>query len=190
MKAVISNLRLHFAMLLLCGGLYPALVLVVGQFIPQKAEGQSVMAHGRVLGFANIGQANQKPGYFWPRPSAVAYNAASTGGSNKGPTNPDYLKTVAERVVALQKAHPTHAKTPIPADLVTASGSGIDPHISPQAALYQIDRVAAARGLSTQQVLALVDEATQTPLLGPPSVNVLQLNLKLDNLELDSLFRK
>jgi K+-transporting ATPase ATPase C chain len=127
--------------------------------------------------------------YFWGRPSATtpqAYNAASSGGSNSGPTNPDFINTVKGRVEALKKAHPDMADSPVPMDLVTASGSGLDPHISPAAAEYQVTRVAKARGLDPQKVRDLVAQNTQgrwLGFIGDPGVNVLKLNLALDSLK-------
>ncbi len=132
-----------------------------------------------------IGQYFDKPEYFWSRPSATApfpYNAAASGGSNLGPTNPVLLDAVKVRVTALRAVDPGNA-LPIPVDLVTASGSGLDPHISPAAALYQAKRVARARGLDENIVLTLVSKHTegrQFGLLGEPRVNVLMLNLALD----------
>lgn len=170
---------------LLTGGLYPLVVTVLARAaFPRQAAGSMIEADGQPVGSALVGQPFTQPGYFWGRPSAtspVPYNAAASGGSNLGPTNPDLTKAVGERVAALQKADPGIG--PVPADLVTASGSGLDPHISPAAAEVQVRRVAQARGLPEDRVRELVarhTEGRQWGLFGEPRVNVLRLNLDLD----------
>ena len=177
-----------FALLtLLTGVVYPALVTGVAQLaFPHQANGSIIEHDGKLFGSELIGQKFDRPDYFWGRPSAttpVEYNAASSNGSNLGPTNPDMLKAVAERVEAIRKAHPDQTG-PVPADLVTASASGLDPHISPAAAEYQLTRVASNRpGLTVEQVRRLVAEHTEGRtfgILGEPRVNVLRLNLALD----------
>ena len=177
-----------FALLtLLTGVVYPALVTGVAQLaFPHQANGSIIEHDGKLFGSELIGQKFDRPDYFWGRPSAttpVEYNAASSNGSNLGPTNPDMLKAVAERVEAIRKAHPDQTG-PVPADLVTASASGLDPHISPAAAEYQLTRVASNRpGLTVEQVRRLVAEHTEGRTfgsLGEPRVNVLRLNLALD----------
>ena len=142
---------------------------------------------GKAVGSELIGQSFTEPGHFWGRPSATApmpYNASASGGSNLGPTNPALTDTVKARIEALRAADPGNTR-PVPVDLVTASASGLDPHISPAAAAYQSERVARARGLPVGQVQALVQQHTDNPwlgLLGEPRVNVLALNLALDSL--------
>ena len=177
-----------FALLtLLTGVVYPALVTGVAQLaFPHQANGSIIEHDCKLFGSELIGQKFDRPDYFWGRPSAttpVEYNAASSNGSNLGPTNPDMLKAVAERVEAIRKAHPDQTG-PVPADLVTASASGLDPHISPAAAEYQLTRVASNRpGLTVEQVRRLVAEHTEGRtfgILGEPRVNVLRLNLALD----------
>lgn len=171
---------------LLCGGLYPAVVTGLAQTIfPRQANGSLIIdANGRTVGSSLIGQPFSGPRYFWPRPSATAefaYNPMASGGSNSGPTNPAFLATVAERIGALRA---TGATTPIPADLVLASASGLDPHISLDAARLQIPRIALARNLSEDAVAGFVanhTEGRQLGLLGEPRVNVLLLNRALDN---------
>lgn len=180
----LQNLRLLLVMLLFFGLGYPMLVTGIGQgLMKHKAQGSPLTENGRIIGYANIGQKFDKPGYFWGRPSAVGYNAAATGGSNKGPTNPAYLTEVRERIAALRAAHPDQPG-PVPADLVTASGSGIDPDISLEAARYQAGRVASECKLSPEQILDLIDQQNTRPsgAFGPARVNVLSLNLALARL--------
>lgn len=167
------------------GLLYPLAVTGLAQLLmPAAANGSLVEQDGKVVGSALIGQAFDQPGVFWGRPSATAdspYNGAGSGGSNLGPSNPALAKAVAERIAALKAAGPVPAG-PVPLDLVTASGSGLDPHISLAAALYQVPRVAAARGLPVASVRELVLAQAESAWFGGKDgarVNVLQLNLAL-----------
>src|SRR5262244_4592077 len=174
------------ALTLVTGVAYPLLVTGVAQAVfPYQAQGSLITKDGKLVGSALIGQPFDDPKYFWGRPSATSpfpYNAASSSGSNQGPTNPALYDAVKGRVEALRAADPGNT-APVPVDLVTASGSGLDPHISPAAALYQVGRVARARNLSASDVEALVRQHTegrQLGLLGGPRVHVLALNLALD----------
>jgi len=172
---------------LLTGVCYPVLVTLLAQgFFPHQANGSLLMEEGRPVGSECIGQPFDDPRYFWGRPSATepAYNAASSTGSNLGPTNRDWLEQVRQGIAQLQCAHPDQTG-PVPVDLVTASASGLDPHISPAAAEYQVVRVARARGLPVEQVRRLVAEHTEGPtwgVLGEARVHVLRLNRALDRL--------
>jgi K+-transporting ATPase ATPase C chain len=187
---MISQLRPAFFMLLIftvvTGIIYPLAVTGIAQVIfPNQSNGSIIIMAGKAVGSELIGQQFSNPKYFWGRLSAAGYNAAASSGSNYGPMNPDLLKTVQARMDALKAADPTNT-LPIPVDLVSASGSGLDPQISVAAALYQVHRVANARGLSEAQVQSLVTQYTegrQFGFLGEPRVNVLWLNLALDNLK-------
>jgi K+-transporting ATPase ATPase C chain len=180
---------------LITGGLYPAIVTLLGQVLfPAEANGSLIMHEGQPIGSSLIGQNFDDPKYFWGRPSATtptpytAFNAvALTGssGSNYGPLNPALMDAVKARIDALRTADPDNT-APIPVDLVTSSASGLDPHISPAAAQYQVRRVARVRGLDVNVVQRLVDEYTEgrtLGFLGEPRVNVLRLNLALDALK-------
>ena len=170
----------------LTGVLYPLAVTGLAQLLfSDQANGSLLVQDGKVIGSKLIGQSFDKPEYFWGRPSATApfpYNAAASAASNLGPTNPALIEAVKSRVAALRAADPGN-ESPVPVDLVTASASGLDPHISPAAALYQVKRVARARHFAEQAVKALVIQHTEQRLfglLGEPRVNVLELNLALD----------
>lgn len=171
---------------IITGLLYPLAVTGVAQALfPRQANGSLIVQNGQVLGSSLIGQPFDDLKYFWSRPSATSpfpYNAAASGGSNLGPTNPALIKAVQDRVATLTAADPDNP-LPIPADLITASGSGLDPHLSPAAADYQVRRVARARGMDEDVVRRLVAEHTegrQWGVLGEPRVNVLLVNLALD----------
>ena len=170
------------------GLIYPAVVTAIAQVVfPSQANGSLITVGGKGVGSALIGQPFDGPSYFWGRISATSpypYNAANSSGSNLGPTNPALIDEVKARVDALKAADPGNTQ-PIPVDLVTSSGSGLDPDISIAAALYQMSRVAKARGMDEAQVHALVTQYTTGRLLGilgEPRVNVLELNLALDRL--------
>ncbi|MDA8429731.1 MAG: potassium-transporting ATPase subunit KdpC [Geobacteraceae bacterium] len=187
MKDIRPAILLFIIFTIICGGIYPALVTgIAAAVFPRQAQGSFITGKsGQAAGSTLIGQPFSDPKYFWPRPSATSdfgYNALASGGSNAGPTNPAYLKTVAERVKALRDSGVTGT---VPADLVQASASGLDPHISPESAGLQVARIAKARGLSedaVEQAVAQATEGRQLGFLGAPRVNVLVLNLELDRL--------
>ncbi len=188
MKDLKPAILLFIAFTVICGGIYPAVVTGVAYALfPAQAKGSFITdKSGHEIGSTLIGQPFSDPKYFWPRPSAAtdfAYNAMGSGGSNSGPTNPDYIKTVGDRVKALRDTGVTGS---IPAELVQASGSGLDPHISTEAAKLQIARAAKAREMSDEALAKLVaahTEGRQLGFLGDPRVNVLELNLALDSVK-------
>lgn len=185
-KYIIQSLRLTAVLLVLLCVIYPLIVAFVGGFSKGHGGGETISRNGKVVGYVLEGQSFTKLQYFWGRPSSVGYNAAGSGASNKGPSNAEYLKQVSDRIDTLLKYNPTIKKADIPADMVTASGSGLDPNISVQGADIQIKRVAVFRKLDENTVKELVVANTQGPLLGmfgPSSVNVLELNLALDDLK-------
>lgn len=170
------------------GVAYPLLVTGVAKVVfPETAAGSLIVQDGKLVGSRLIGQNFADPRYFWGRPSATApmpYNASASGGSNQGPLNPGLVDSVSARIATLKAADPGNT-LPVPADLVNASGSGLDPHISPAAAAYQVARIARLRNLSAAALEALVSrhtEGRQLGVFGEPRVNVLQLNLALDAL--------
>ena len=183
---IIPSLRMLIVLTALTGVVYPLLVTGIAQVaFPHAANGSLIVANGKTLGSELIGQPFDDPKYFWSRPSATSpqpYNGASSGGSNQGARNPALADAVKDRVKALHDADPDN-KAPVPVDLITASGSGLDPHISLAAAQYQIARVAKARGIAPDAVRSLVAanaEGRTLGVLGEPRVNVLVLNLALD----------
>lgn len=191
-KELIAQMRtaliLLILMTVLTGLLYPLAVTGLAQlFFPQKANGSLIEMNNRVIGSRLIGQSFTSNAYFWGRPSATSpspYNGEASSGSNLGPTNPIFFATVKERITQLKQASPQNNNV-IPGDLVTASGSGLDPEISPQAAFYQVARIAKERNLSEKEVHTLIEQHIQNRtlgLLGEPRINVLELNLALDHL--------
>jgi len=181
---ILPALKLTVILIVILSGIYPLIIAGIGKFTPGNGDGETVQYKGHTVGYALIGQKFTQDKYFWSRPSAVDYKADA---SNKGPTNPDYLnKDVKGRIDTFLKHNPSITKEQIPAELVTASGSGLDPDLSPAGAKIQAARIAKIRGISEQQVLALVDTHTEKPLLGlfgPSKVNVLKLNIALDELK-------
>lgn len=183
-KEIRQAILFTFVTLVLLGGVYNVLLVAIGRVaFPAQAEGSLVRrADGTVVGSRLIGQKFTRPEYFQPRPSGVDYNAASTGGTNYGPSNPDHLKAVRQRLDAVMTREKVTAGQ-VPSEMVTASGGGMDPHIPPAAADVQAARVAAARNTSIDRVRALVQAHTEPPtfgFLGRARVNVLELNLALD----------
>ena len=188
MKEIRPAILMLIMFTVICGGIYPTVVTGVAYAVfPKQAKGSLITdKSGKEIGSALIGQPFSDKKYFWPRPSATTYfgyNPAASGGSNSGPTNPDFIKTVGDRVKAL---HDTGITGTVPADLVEASASGLDPHISPEAAAVQIARVAKARGMSADELAKVVADHTagrQLGFLGEPRVNLLELNLALDGVK-------
>lgn len=186
LKELKPALLIFVILTLITGAAYPALVTAIAQLaFKGEANGSLIERGGKTVGSRLIGQPFSDPKYFWGRASATSpmpYNAGASGGSNQGPLNPALEDAVKARIAALKAADPTQS-APIPVDLVTASGSGLDPHISPAAATYQVARVARVRGLApeaVQQLVAAHTEGRQLGILGEPRVNVLALNLALD----------
>lgn len=190
MKNLWKSLRITIAFCMVLGLCY---VLVLWLFAQVAAPGEggnaeTVMLNGKVVGAANVGQVFSSDKYFWGRPSNAGdgYDAASSAGSNKGPTNEEYLAEVETRIDSFLVHHPYLQRKDVPAEMVTASASGLDPHITPQSAYIQVKRVAEARGMSEDSVKAIVDDAVEKPLLnmfGPAKVNVLKLNVALDKVQ-------
>ena len=183
---ILPALRLTLFCILFFCGVYTFFIWAIARLAPDKGEGQTVSVNGKVVGYALDGQSFTQDRYFWSRPSAVSYNGAGSGGSNKGPSNPDYLKDVQSKIDSFLVHNPGVNKEDIPAELVTYSGSGLDPDLSPAGARIQIRRVAAARGLAGDKLTALVEQSVEKPFLGifgPARVNVLKLNIALDQLK-------
>jgi potassium-transporting ATPase KdpC subunit len=182
-KYIWPSVKLTLIFILLCSVLYPLFISAVAKLAPGQGKGETISVNGKVVGYERLGQKFTEGKYFQGRPSAVDYNAAGSAGSNKGPTNPDYLKLVQDRIDSFLVHNPGVRKEEIPADLVTASGSGLDPDLSPEAAYVQVKRIAKMRGLVEENVKSLVDRHVEKPLLGPPHVHVLTLNIALDQLK-------
>jgi potassium-transporting ATPase KdpC subunit len=182
-KYILTSLKLTAVFIVVCAVVYPLLIAGIGRLTAGHGRGETLSIGGKVVGYANIGQRFTADKYFWSRPSAVAYNAAGSGGSNKGASNPDYLKDVQVHIDSFMLHNPGVKKEEIPAELVTYSGSGLDPDLSPAGAKIQVKRIAAVRHLSEDKLNGLVDRYTEKPLLGifgPARVNVLKLNIALD----------
>lgn len=183
MKYFIPAIRFKIFMTILLGLIYPFAMTTVSQAVfPTQANGEFVSRGGQVVGSLKIAQKFEKPEYFWPRPSAIDYNPLPSGGSNLGQASAGLKKAYAERKAKLKAAHPEQSGEP-PQDLLFASGSGLDPHISPASAEYQMQRVAKVRRLDLNQIRELIlqaSTASQVEIFGEPTVNVLALNLSLD----------
>lgn len=185
-KYLWPSIKLTLLLVIVLGGLYPLFLAAVAKLAPGRGDGVTVTHNGKVVGYENLAQKFTDDKYFQPRPSTVDYNAAGSGGSNKSAGNPDYLKTVQARIDTFMVYNPDVKKEDIPAELVTASASGLDPHLSPEAAYVQIPRVAKLRGIPADRLKQLVDANTQPPVLGVlgvATVNVLKLNIALDDLK-------
>jgi potassium-transporting ATPase KdpC subunit len=181
---IVPSVLLTVLCVVLLSVAYPAVIWAIAQVAPGHGEGITVKdGHGKYY-YENIGQKFSDDKYFWSRPSAVGYNAAGSGGSNKGPDNPDYLTQVQATIDTFMVHNPGVNKADLPSDLVTASGSGLDPHISVEGAEIQVARIAKVRGMDGNRVEALVKAHIEGPMwgMGPERVNVLRLNLELDNL--------
>jgi K+-transporting ATPase ATPase C chain len=183
---LIPAIRLTIFCLLFFSGIYTLVIFGIAQFAPNHGEGQSIQVNGKTVGYKLEAQNFTKDSYFTSRPSAAGYNAAGSAGSNKGPSNPDYLKDVQTRIDSFLVHNKTIQKEQIPSELVTSSGSGLDPDISPAGAYVQVPRIAVARGLSPEKITSLVDQTIEHPLFGlfgTERVNVLKLNLALENIK-------
>ncbi len=180
-------LRLTLVCVVFFAGVYTTALWAIAQVAaPNHGNGQVVQLNGKTVGYALVGQAFTQDRYFYSRPSAVGYNAAAAGGSNKGPSNPDYLKQVQQAIDTFMVHNPGVKREEIPSELVTASGSGLDPDISPVAAMVQVSRIAKIRRVNENDLIMLINKYTQKPLLGmfgTSHINVLQLNIALDNLK-------
>jgi len=186
MKNLFISLKLSLVLLVICVVIFPLFIALVAKLAPGGGKGETISVNGKVVGYANVGQKFTDDKYFWGRPSAVDYNAAGSAGSNKGPSNPDYLKTVQDRIDTFLVHNPGINKAEVTAEMVTASGSGLDPDISPASAYVQVKRIATVRGLQEDNVKTLVEAHVDKPLfglLGPSKVNVLKLNVALDELK-------
>jgi K+-transporting ATPase ATPase C chain len=182
---IFPAIRLTMVCLLFFSGVYTLIVLGIAQFSENKGKGKIIVHNGNTY-YANVGQKFTDDKYFYSRPSAVDYNAAGSAGSNKGPSNPDYLKEVQARIDTFLLHNPGINKSDIPSDLVTASGSGLDPNISVQAANIQVKRIARIRGIAEGNLQQLIISNTEKPLLGflgTERINVLKLNIALDDLK-------
>jgi K+-transporting ATPase ATPase C chain len=179
---ILPAIRLTIFCLLFFCGAYTLIILGIAKAAPGKGLGETISVNNKVIGYKLEGQSFTNDKYFNGRPSAAGYNAAGSSGSNKGPSNPDYLHDVQSRIDSFLVHNPAIKKESIPSDLVTASGSGLDPDISPAAAYVQIARIAAARQLPEEKIKVLVNTLIEKPFLGIKRVNVLQLNIELDKL--------
>lgn len=183
---LLPALKLTAILIVLLAGVYPLVIAGIGKFTPGNGDGQTLQYKGRTVGYALIGQKFTADKYFYSRPSAADYKADASSGSNKGPSNPDYLKDVKARIDTFLKHNPAIRREQIPAELVTASGSGLDPDLSPLGVNIQVPRIAKIRNIPAAQIAALITEHTEGPLFGlfgPPKVNVLKLNIALDELK-------
>ena len=180
---ILPALRLTAICIVVFCVVYPAIIWAVAQASPGQGKGETLLENGQIVGYEKLGQSFTEDQYFNSRPSAVAYNAAGSAGSNKGPSNPDYLIEVQARIDTFLVHNPDVKKDQIPVELVTASGSGLDPHLSPKGAKIQIARIAKIRNISNEKLSQLVDQYTEKPFMGPDLVHILKLNLALEELK-------
>jgi len=183
---ILPSLKLTGILILICAVIYPLIIAGIGKMTPGDGKGQTLEVNGKVVGYENIGQNFTSDTYFQGRPSAVNYNAAGSGGSNKGASNQEYLSLVQVRIDSFLVHNPTIKKSEIPSELVTASGSGLDPNISVKAARIQVPRIAHLRDRSEKDIYDLIAKHTEKPLLGlfgPEKINVLKLNIALNTLQ-------
>lgn len=177
-------IRLTLVCIIVFCGLYSLVVLGIAQAAPNKGQGQTVSVDGKTVGYTLEGQSFTGDKYFNGRPSAAGYNAAGSSGSNKGPSNPEYLQTVSDRIDSFMVHNPTVQKNEIPSDLVTASGSGLDPDISLQGAMVQVDRIAKLRNFPKENIITLIRKNTERSTMnGIDKINVLKINIELDKLK-------
>ncbi|WP_400262740.1 K(+)-transporting ATPase subunit C [Sphingobacterium sp. SG20118] len=183
-KHILPAIKLTIILIVFFAVIYPFTIWTIAQAAPNNGKGEIITFQGKTY-YKNIGQSFTDDHYFWSRPSAVNYNAAGSAGSNKGPSNPSYLAEVEARIDTFLVHNPEITKREIPVDLITASGSGLDPHFSIQAAQVQVKRIAKIRNISTVALVALIEDHTERPLFGifgPAKINVLKLNIALDQL--------
>lgn len=182
-KHISISIKMTIAMIVICCVFYFSFVNIIGKATEGGGSGEKLVVNKRVVGYSLIGQKFTEDKYFWGRPSAVEYNAAGSAGSNKGSSNPDYLEIVRIRIDTFLAHNPEIKKEDIPAEMVTASGSGLDPHISPESAAIQIPRISLKRNISKESLNQLVTQHTYKPAFGPAVVHVLKLNIALDQLK-------
>lgn len=180
-KQIVPAVVMTVLCMFLFSGVYTLFVWAAAQAAPGAGKGVRLTCNGKIIGYKNVGQSFTEDRYFNSRPSATNYNAAGSAGSNKGPSNPGYLKSVSDRIDTFLAHNPGVSRKEIPVELVTASGSGLDPQLSPEAALVQVKRIASVRGIPENELKALVQKHTSRPFPGPACVNVLVLNAALDD---------
>ena len=184
-KHILPSLKLTAILILICSVIYPLAIAIISHLAPGHGDGQTISYNNQIVGYKNIGQNFTDDSFFQGRPSAVNYNAAGSGGSNKGGSNADYLLLVQSRIDTFLVHNPTISKEQIPADLITASGSGLDPDISVQAAKVQVPRIAKSLKINPEELYKLIQQNTVHPLFGlfgPEKVNVLELNIVLHSI--------
>ena len=183
---ILPAIRLTLVCIVFFCGLYSLLILAIAQVVPAHGEGETISVNNKIVGYKLLGQKFTEDKYFDDRPSASDYNATASGGSNKGPSDSGYLKILQNRIDTFSVHNPGVDKEEIPSDLITESGSSLDPDISRGSALIQVKRIASVRKIDEQKLIQLIDDHTEKPLagiLGPPKINVLKLNIALDNLK-------